>query len=193
MRLKELIEIARLLSSKYTRSKVRKAMPKEYAYILDELIHVQKDEDDNQVVYHQNIVDTILKLNNGDEFIEAFAELIKRLAVDHLHIVGDIFDRGPCADRIMDLLMNYHSLDIEWGNHDILWMGAAAGSCACIANVVRNNLKYNNIKILENSYGISLRKLALFAEQLYPKDDPMEASLKAISVMLFNSHGMRIK
>lgn len=87
----------------------------------------------------------------------------------------------------MDLLMNYHSLDIEWGNHDILWMGAAAGGRACIANVVRNNLKYNNIKILENSYGISLRKLALFAEQLYPKDDPMEASLKAISVMLFNT------
>lgn len=187
VRLRELIEIARLLSSKYTRSKVRKAMPKEYAYILDELIHVQKDEDDNQVVYHQNIVDTILKLDNGDEFIEVLAGLIKRLAVDHLHIVGDIFDRGPCADRIMDLLMNYHSLDIEWGNHDILWMGAAAGGRACIANVVRNNLKYNNIKILENSYGISLRKLALFAEQLYPKDDPMEASLKAISVMLFNT------
>jgi len=192
MRLKELIEIARLLSSKYTRSKVRKAMPKEYAYILDELIHIQKDEDDNQVVYHQNIVDTILKLNNGDEFIEAFAELIKRLAVDHLHIVGDIFDRGPCADSIMDLLMNYHSLDIEWGNHDILWMGAAAGSRACIANVVRNNLKYNNIKILENSYGISLRKLALFAEQLYPDLDPMEASLKAISVMLFKLEGQVI-
>lgn len=192
VRLKELIDIARLLSSKYTRSKVRKAMPKEYAYILDELIHVQKDEDDNQVVYHQNIVDTILKLDNGDEFIEVLAGLIKRLAVDHLHIVGDIFDRGPCADRIMDLLMSYHSLDIEWGNHDILWMGAAAGSRACIANVVRNNLKYNNIKILENSYGISLRKLALFAEQLYPKDDPMEASFKAISVMLFKLEGQVI-
>ena len=123
----ELIDIARLFTSKYTRSKVRKAMPKEYAYILDELIHVQKDEDDNQLVYHRNILNTLLEL------IEVLAGLIKRLAVDHLHIVGDIFDRGPCADRIMDLLTTYHSIDIEWGNHDILWMGAAAGSSAANA------------------------------------------------------------
>ena len=188
----KLIDIARLLSSKYTRSKVRKAMPKEYAYILDELIHVQKDEDDNQVVYHRNILDTLLELNNADEFIEVLAGLIKRLAVDHLHIVGDIFDRGACADRIMDLLMQYHSLDIEWGNHDILWMGAAAGSKACIATVVRNNLKYNNTKILENSYGISLRNLALFAEKIYPNEEPMKAALKAISVMLFKLEGQVI-
>ena len=188
----ELIDIARLLSSKYTRSKVRKAMPKEYAYILDELIHVQKDEDDNQVVYHRNILDTLLELDNADEFIEVLAGLIKRLAVDHLHIVGDIFDRGACADRIMDLLMQYHSLDIEWGNHDILWMGAAAGSKACIATVVRNNLKYNNTKILENSYGISLRNLALFAEKIYPDEEPMKAALKAISVMLFKLEGQVI-
>ena len=188
----ELIEIARLLSSKYTRSKVRKAMPDEYAYILDELIHVQKDEDDNQVAYHQNIIDTLLELNSADAFIEVLAALIKRLAVDHLHIVGDIFDRGPCADRIMDLLMNYHSLDIEWGNHDILWMGAAAGSEACIATVIRNNLKYHNIRILENSYGISLRDLTLFAEKLYPDTEPMEAALKAISALLFKLEGQVI-
>lgn len=188
----ELIEIARLLSSKYTRSKVRKAMPDEYAYILDELIHVQKDEDDNQVAYHQNITDTLLELDSADAFIEVLAALIKRLAVDHLHIVGDIFDRGPCADRIMDLLMNYHSLDIEWGNHDILWMGAAAGSEACIATVIRNNLKYHNIRILENSYGISLRDLTLFAEKLYPDTEPMEAALKAISVLLFKLEGQVI-
>lgn len=188
----ELIEIARLLSSKYTRSKVRKAMPDEYAYILDELIHVQKDEDDNQVAYHQNIIDTLLELDSADAFIEVLAALIKRLAVDHLHIVGDIFDRGPCADRIMDLLMNYHSLDIEWGNHDILWMGAAAGSEACIATVIRNNLKYHNIRILENSYGISLRDLTLFAEMLYPDTEPMEAALKAISVLLFKLEGQVI-
>ena len=188
----ELIEIARLLSSKYTRSKVRKAMPDEYAYILDELIHVQKDEDDNQVAYHQNIIDTLLELDSADAFIEVLAALIKRLAVDHLHIVGDIFDRGPCADRIMDLLMNYHSLDIEWGNHDILWMGAAAGSEACIATVIRNNLKYHNIRILENSYGISLRDLTLFAEKLYPNTEPMEAALKAISVLLFKLEGQVI-
>mgnify|MGYP000978557758 FL=1 len=190
--LSELIEIARLLSSKYTRSKVRKAMPDEYAYILDELIHVQKDEDDNQVAYHQNIIDTLLELDSADAFIEVLAALIKRLAVDHLHIVGDIFDRGPCADRIMDLLMNYHSLDIEWGNHDILWMGAAAGSEACIATVIRNNLKYHNIRILENSYGISLRDLTLFAEKLYPDTEPMEAALKAISVLLFKLEGQVI-
>lgn len=188
----ELIEIARLLSSKYTRSKVRKAMPDEYAYILDELIHVQKDEDDNQVAYHQNIIDTLLELDSADAFIEVLAALIKRLAVDHLHIVGDIFDRGPCADRIMDLLMNYHSLDIEWGNHDILWMGAAAGSEACIATVIRNNLKYHNIRIPENSYGISLRDLTLFAEKLYPDTEPMEAALKAISVLLFKLEGQVI-
>ena len=188
----KLIDIARLLSSKYTRSKVRKAMPKEYAYILDELIHVQKDEDDNQVVYHRNILDTLLELDNAYEFIEVLAGLIKRLAVDHLHIVGDIFDRGACADRIIDLLMQYHSLDIEWGNHDILWMGAAAGSKACIATVVRNNLKYNNTKILENSYGISLRNLALFAEKIYPNEEPMKAALKAISVMLFKLEGQVI-
>lgn len=188
----ELIEIARLLSSKYTRSKVRKAMPDEYAYILDELIHVQKDEDDNQVAYHQNIIDTLLELDSADAFIEVLAALIKRLAVDHLHIVGDIFDRGPCADRIMDLLMNYHSLDIEWGNHDILCMGAAAGSEACIATVIRNNLKYHNIRILENSYGISLRDLTLFAEKLYPDTEPMEAALKAISVLLFKLEGQVI-
>lgn len=188
----ELIEIARLLSSKYTRSKVRKAMPDEYAYILDELIHVQKDEDDNQVAYHQNIIDTLLELDSADAFIEVLAALIKRLAVDHLHIVGDIFDRGPCADRIMDLLMNYHSLDIEWGNHDILWMGAAAGSEACIATVIRNNLKYHNIRILENSYGISLRDLTLFAEKLYSDTEPMKAALKAISVLLFKLEGQVI-
>ena len=188
----ELIEIARLLSSKYTRSKVRKAMPDEYAYILDELIHVQKDEDDNQVAYHQNIIDTLLELDSADAFIEVLAALIKRLAVDHLHIVGDIFDRGPCADRIMDLLMNYHSLDIEWGNHDILWKGSAAGSEACIATVIRNNLKYHNIRILENSYGISLRDLTLFAEKLYPDTEPMEAALKAISVLLFKLEGQVI-
>ena len=117
--LSELIEIAKTLSSKYTRSKVRKAMPEEFAYIIDELLHVQKDEDDNQVIYHREILKTIIDLDNADEFIVALADLIKRMAVDRLHIVGDIFDRGACADQILDLLMKYHSLDIEWGNHDL--------------------------------------------------------------------------
>lgn len=189
MTLNQLIEIAKLLSSKYTRSKVRKAMPKEFAYIIDELLHVQKDEDDNQVLYHSKIIDTILDIDNADEFIVALSALIKQLAVDHLHIVGDIFDRGSYADKILDLLMEYHSLDIEWGNHDILWMGAASGNTACIANVIRNNLKYRNTDMLESGYGISLRSLALFAARTYPAMNPMEAALKAISVILFKLEG----
>lgn len=189
MTLNQLIEIAKLLSSKYTRSKVRKAMPEEFAYIIDELLHVQKDEDDNQVLYHSKIIDTILDINNADEFIIALSALIKQLAVDHLHIVGDIFDRGPYADKILDLLQEYHSLDIEWGNHDILWMGAASGCMACIANVIRNNLKYRNTEILESGYGISLRSLTLFAVNTYQNENPMEAAIKAISVILFKLEG----
>jgi fructose-1,6-bisphosphatase-3 len=190
--LKNLTELARFLSSKYTRSKVRKALPPEFSYIIDELLHAQPDEDDNQYVYHEKILDTIIDIDSADEFIEALSTLIKRLAVDHLHIVGDIYDRGPNADKIMDLLINHHSVDIEWGNHDILWMGAACGNEACIANVLRNNMKYNNIKILENTYAISLRSLTLFAEQTYPHMEPMQAALKAISVMLFKLEGQII-
>lgn len=193
MILNHLIEIAKLLSSKYTRSKVRKAMPEDFAYIIDELLHVQKDEDDNQVLYHSKIIDTILDINNADEFIIALSALIKQMAVDHLHIVGDIFDRGPYADKILDLLQKHHSLDIEWGNHDILWMGAACGSKACIANVIRNNLKNHNTEILESGYGISLRTLALFAVDTYQNENPMEAALKAISVILFKLEGDIIK
>ena len=189
----ELIDIARLFSSKYTRSKVRKAMPKEYAYILDELIHVQKDEDDNQLVYHRNILNTLLELQNADEFIEVLAGLIKRLAVDHLHIVGDIFDRGGSADKILDLLYDYHSLDIEWGNHDILWMGAACGNDACICSVIRNNLKYDNVEILENAYGISLRQLILFGMKTYGIEDGIKAALAAVTVILFKLEGRLIK
>ncbi len=189
MILSELIEIAKMLSSKYTRSKVRKAMPQDFAYIIDELLHVQKDEDDNQVRYHQEILNTIIQIDSADEFIIALSGLIKRLAVDHLHIVGDIYDRGPYADKILDLLMNHHSLDIQWGNHDILWMGAVAGSKACIANVIRNNIKYHNTTILESGYGISLRNLALFAERTYKNKETMDAALKAISVILFKLEG----
>lgn len=187
-----LIYLARHLSSKYTRSKVRKALPEEFSYIIDELMHAQPDEDNNQLVYHEKILDTILQTGSADSFIFALTKLIKRLAVDHLHIVGDIFDRGSHADKIMDLLINYHSLDIQWGNHDILWMGAACGSEACIANVLRNNMRYNNIGILENTYGVSLRTLVLFAEKTYPELSPMEAALQAISVILFKLEGQLI-
>ena len=190
--LKNLTELAKFLSSKYTRSKVRKALPLEFSYIIDELLHAQPDEDNNQYVYHEKILDTIIDTDSSDAFIEALSRLIKRLAVDHLHIVGDIYDRGPNADKIMDLLIQHHSVDIEWGNHDILWMGAACGNEACIANVLRNNMKYDNIKILENSYAISLRALTLFAEQTYPELAPMDAALKAVSVILFKLEGQII-
>lgn len=193
MILNELVEVAKLLSSKYTRSKVRKAMPEDFSYIIDELLHVQKDEDDNQVIYHKEIIDTILNIENADEFIVALAGLIKRLAVDHLHIVGDMFDRGSSADKILDLLMSHHSLDIEWGNHDILWMGAAAGSKACIANVIRNNLRYQNTEILENGYGISLRHLTLFAMRFYEGENPIRKAWKAISVIMFKLEGAIIR
>ena len=184
--LNRLIELAKRMSSKYTRSKVRKAMPGDFSYIIDELLHVQKDEDDNQVLYHQKILDTIIEVESADGFIMSLAELIKRLAVDHLHIVGDIFDRGPYPHKIMELLINHHSLDIEWGNHDILWMGAACGNGACIANVIRNNLRHNNTEVLESGYGISMRSLTLFAENMYDKQDPMEAAAKAISVIMLS-------
>ncbi len=182
-----LLAIAATLSSKYTRSKVRKAMPSDYAYIIDELLHAQKDEDNNQERYHREILNTIIEINPKG-FIVALAELIKRLAVDRIHIVGDIFDRGESADKIMDVLMSYPSLDIEWGNHDILWIGAASGSNACIANVVRNAVKYNTVRTLESGYGISLRNLALYAEKNYT-GTPMEAALKAITVMQFKLEG----
>lgn len=182
MTLNQLILVAKLLSSKYTRSKVRKALPEEYAYIIDELLHAQEDEDANQVRYHKQILKTIIDLEDADEFIIALSALIKRLAVDHLHIVGDVFDRGGSADKILDLLYDYHSLDIEWGNHDILWMGAACGNDACICNVIRNNLKYNNVEILENAYGISLRQLMLFGMKTYGIEDGIEAARAACTM-----------
>nr|WP_317412518.1 fructose-1,6-bisphosphatase [uncultured Solibaculum sp.] len=189
-----LIDLCKLVSSKYPRAKVRRALPPEYSYIIDELLHAQPDEDNNQLVYHQKIIDTILSIDNAEAFIVALATLIKRLAVDRLHIVGDIFDRGPRADSIMDMLMQYHSVDIEWGNHDILWMGAASGSEACIATVVKNSLAYKNFASLENGYGISLRPLTLFAADTYPEEtDPAKAALLAISIILFKLEGQIIK
>ena len=187
-----LLEVARLLSSKYTRSKVRKAMPEDYAYIIDELLHAQRDEDDNQVRYHNLILGTIIDID-AEDFILALAGLIKRLAVDRLHIVGDIFDRGASAEKVVELLMRCHTLDIEWGNHDILWMGAASGSEACIANVVRNCVKYRCLRTLESGYGVSLRALTLFAEKTYGSSNPMQAALKAIAVMQFKLEGQVIQ
>jgi len=189
--LTRLIKVARTESSKYTRSKVRKMMDKDFAYIIDELLHVVPDEDDTQVRYHEKILETIIRIKNGDAFIIALSELIKKLAIDRLHLVGDVYDRGPKADRIMDLLLEMPRLDIQWGNHDLLWIGAACGSYPCIANVIRNNIRYENLRILESGYGISLRKLATFAEKHY-SGNVIEASVKAINVLTLKLEGATI-
>lgn len=165
-----LTEVAVEVSSKYTRSKVRKAMPKGFEYIIDELLHVQSAGPDKENYYKQ-IINSIIELDRADELIIAMSDLIKRMAIDHLHVVGDIFDRGSEAKKVLNTLMNFHSLDIEWGNHDILWMGAACGNEACIANVVRICSRYDNTDTLEDGYGINLRPLATFALETY-MDDP---------------------
>lgn len=191
--LTRLVRLARRLSGSYTRSKVRKAMPVAYAYIIDELLHISPDERETRLAYHQRIIDTIVDTGSADDFVCSLAALIKRLAVDHLHVVGDVFDRGPHADKIMERLMAYHSIDVQWGNHDIVWMGAAAGSYACLAAVIRNNIHYDSLKILESAYGVSLRELALFAEAAYRVDDGMSPVEKAISVILFKLEGQTIR
>lgn len=191
--LTRLVRLARRLSGSYTRSKVRKAMPVAYAYIIDELLHISPDERETRLAYHQRIIDTIVDTGSADDFVCSLAALIKRLAVDHLHVVGDVFDRGPHADKIMERLMAYHSIDVQWGNHDIVWMGAAAGSYACLAAVIRNNIHYDSLKILESAYGVSLRELALFAEATYRADDGMSPVEKAISIILFKLEGQTIR
>ena len=175
-----LIEICKCAASKYTRSKVRKALPADFAYVIEELITEKADISDKES-YYNAIVSTIIRIGRAEEFIIALSELIQRLTVDHLHIVGDIFDRGPGPHIIMDKLMEYHSIDIQWGNHDVLWMGAAAGQRGCIANVIRICARYGNLDILEDAYGINLLPLATFALNVY-KDDPCECfQLKADS------------
>ena len=190
--LDHLITVARSLSSRYTRSKVRKAIPHDYAYIIDELLHTHPDENNYRIRYHERIIDSILETDSTDDFIRSLSALIKRLAVDHLHLVGDVFDRGGGAAKTKDRLMDYHSLDIQWGNHDILWMGAAAGEEACIISVLRNNLRYGNYEILENDYGISLRALVAFANKTYHANDDITPLIKAINVLLFKLEGQII-
>ncbi len=165
-----LIEVAREVSSKYTRSKVRKAMPKGFDYIIDELLHLQGCGPDKETYYKQ-IIQSIIELDRADEFILAISNLIKRMAIDHLHVIGDIFDRGPNSKLVVDTLMNFHSLDIQIGNHDVLWMGAACGNKACIANVIRICSRYDNIDTLEDGYGINIRPLTTFALETYKNDD----------------------
>ena len=172
-----LIEVCCLVSSKYTRSKVRKAMPPEYAYIIDELIHTHYQDNDKRD-YYENIISTIIDLDRASNFLIQLCKLIKRMAVDRLHLVGDIYDRGPGADIIMDALMNHHSVDIQWGNHDVLWMGAASGSRTLVATVLLNSLRYNNLEIIETGYGISLRPLSVFADEFYKDCDISQFQVK---------------
>ncbi len=188
-----LIEVCRLCASKYTRSKVRKALPKDFEYIIDELLHTNYESGDKQS-YYEHIISTIIDIDRADAFVIALSAVIKRLVVDRLHIVGDIFDRGPHADVILDRLISHHSVDIEWGNHDALWMGAAAGSGACIANVLNISTKYGNIDFVENAYGINLRPLALFAQDTYTDDtDLLDHMHKAVALIQFKLEGQVIQ
>ncbi len=164
-----LIRLCRVVSSKYTRAAVREALPADFAYVIEELLHEQEGILNRQE-YYQSIVETIIEIGRARPFIVALAELIQRLAVARLHIIGDIYDRGPGAHRIVDKLMAYHAVDIQWGNHDIVWMGAAAGSDACIANVIRICLRYANMETLQDGYAISLLPLASFAVEVYAND-----------------------
>ena len=165
-----LIDLCRFVSSKHTRDHVRRCLPQNCGYILDELLHAHfEDHDKDQ--YYGEIIESILRYDRADAYIVRFCEVIKRLAVDRLHIVGDLFDRGPRPDRILDSLMAHHQVDIQWGNHDVVWMGAAAGSPLCIMTVLKTTLAYNNLDTLEGGYGISLRQLERFAQNTYADSD----------------------
>jgi len=208
-----LVLLCRWISVKYTRNKVRASMDEEYRDIIDELLHTHTVEANKQA-YYDNIIHSIISIGQAGEVIEALCSTIKRLTVDHLHIVGDIFDRGPRADIVMDCLMGMHSVDIQWGNHDILWMGAASGSRTLVATVLSNSIHYNNLDVIETGYGISLRPLSIFANEVYQnsdlhcftvkltgadashyteKDKMLSARMyKAITIILFKLEGQKL-
>lgn len=208
--LHRLVQITKRVASKYTRSKVRKALPADFAYVIEELI-TEKVEVQDKEAYYNEIIHTIIKIGRAPEFIVALSNLIQRLVIDHLHIVGDVFDRGPGPHIVLETLRHYHSVDIQWGNHDIVWMGAAAGHLACIANVLRMSAKYGNLDTLEEGYGINLIPLATFAMEVYKdvncdafkisynKDyDTKDLSLdtkmhKAMTIIQFKLEGQLIK
>ena len=211
--LHRLIEICRLVSERYSRSKVRKALPADYAYVIEELLYTHGEEIDKRD-YFENIIATIIEIGQAPDFIQAVCQVIKWAAVDHLHLVGDIFDRGPRADIIMASLLQHHSVDIQWGNHDVLWMGAASGSRTLVATVLSNSIHYNNLEVVETGYGISLRPLSVFANEVYKdcdvsrfavkltgggaeqpteKDKLLSARMhKAITLILFKLEGQKI-
>ena len=205
-----LITICKSVSTKYTRSRVRNRLPKYMDYSIDELLHA--DDDANRTNYYSQIINSVVECGVAEQYIIQLTESISRLAVDKLHIIGDIFDRGAHPDEILDYLMDYHDVDFQWGNHDIVWMGAATGNWACITNLLRMNISYNNFDMLEVGYGINLRPLATFAEKFYGDDpceyfkphildknkyDPVDEELaakmhKAIAICQFKVEGQRI-
>lgn len=205
-----LVDLSRSVASKYTRDKVREALPTDFRYIIDELLHTSGEEHDKQA-YYQNIMDTVINVGLAGDFIEALCRLVKRMAVDRLHVVGDIYDRGARPDRILDLLRAHHQVDIQWGNHDIVWMGAAAGSPVCVATVLNSALQYNTLSIIENTYGISLRDLIGFAQETYRgctwfmpraeddayyvknRMDTLSKAHKAIAIIMFKLEGQLIR
>ena len=211
--LHRLIELCRLVTERYSRSKVRKAMHPDFAYIIEELLYTHSQEIDKHD-YFENIISTVIEIGLAPDFISALSALIKWAAVDHMHLVGDIFDRGPRADIIMDSLLRHHSVDVQWGNHDVLWMGAASGSRTLVATVLSNSIHYNNLEVVETGYGISLRPLSVFANDVYrhcdvsrfavkltgedaerfsEKDRLLSARMhKAITVILFKLEGQKI-
>lgn len=207
--LHRLVQMIKRVSSKYTRSKVRKALPPDFAYVIEELI-TEKEEIHDKEAYYNEIIHTIIRIGRAPQFIVALSQLIQRLVIDHLHIVGDIYDRGPGPHIIMDTLCSYHSVDIQWGNHDIVWMGAAGGHPACIANVVRMAARYGNLATLEDGYGINLLPLATFAMEVYEnvncdmftirfntdyntKDLSLDTKMhKAIAIIMFKLEGQLI-
>ena len=207
--LHRLVQITKRVASKYTRSKVRKALPKDFAYVIEELI-TEKEELQDKEAYYNEILHTIIRIGRAPQFIAALSHLIQRLVIDHLHIVGDIYDRGPDPHLIMDTLCDYHSVDVQWGNHDVAWMGAASGSLVCIASVIRVAARYGNLATLEEGYGINLLPLATFALETYAdtncdvfkikyntdyntKDLSLDTKMhKAITMILFKLEGQVI-
>ena len=190
--LSQLLELSKFMAYKYPSFKVREFIPKNYASIIVELMNTRPESEPAQATYHKKLLDSIVSIDSGADFIQAFTVLIKRLAVKRLHFVGDFFDRGNRPDAILNLLMTQPDVDIQWGNHDVVWMGAALGSEVCAATVVRNSLHYGNTDVLERGYGISLRPLIIFASNHYD-DDPIKAAEKAVEMIMFKIEGQLIR
>ncbi len=192
--LARLVRLAKFMSYKYPSFKMRDLIPNRYETVILELLNTHPTADEAQKIYYEKLLSSIVEINSGEDFIHAISALIKRLAIHRLHLVGDFFDRGDRPDAILNLLMNYpEEVDIQWGNHDILWMGAALGSEVCIAAVVRNSLHYENTDVLERGYGISLRPLTIFASNLYPEENPLRAAELASLMIMFKLEGQLIR